>query len=80
MCSLASLLQDHSVAINCNHAPRRSNELGSEQRNIAHSAAEVEHFHAGLDSRGHKELPGPFLEDGCLILQAVLFLHALPKT
>jgi hypothetical protein len=77
--SFASFFNDRHVAINPRHFARRSNEPGRKQRDIAHSAAQIEDIHPTLDSGRPEVLLGPLLENACLELQALLFLSIIPQ-
>jgi hypothetical protein len=77
--SFASVFNDHHIAINPRHLTCRSNEPGGKERNIAHSAAQIEDIHPTLDSGWPEELLGPLLEEACLERQAFLFLSIIPQ-
>jgi hypothetical protein len=48
--SLASLLNHDGVAIDARNMARTSNQLGGEQRDVAHPATQIEDPHAGLEA------------------------------
>src|SRR5262249_11548412 len=64
--SFTSLFNDNGVPFNRSHVTRRSNEPGRKQRNIAHSAAEIEHAHPRLESGRQQELLGPLFKEPSL--------------
>ncbi len=64
--SFTSLLNENQIPVNTSHVTGRPDEPSSKQRNIAHSAAEIEHVHPRLNSGREEELPGPLFEKPCL--------------
>ena len=56
----ASLFNHGDIAIDARYMPCGSNQPGGEQRNIAHSTAEVEHAHAGLGPADNRNGPVHF--------------------
>src|SRR5258705_6636602 len=78
-CSFTSIFNDNQIPVNPSYAACRSNKFGRKQRNIAHSAAEVEHAHPRLESGRQKKLPGPLFEVPCLQFQALLLLNAMSQ-
>ncbi len=69
--AIAGGLEDLRILLDADHRAPRANEVRDEERDIARTAADIEHLHPGTDARAGEEVPSGRIEQRTLPLEAL---------